>query len=577
MSLSFRFKLLLAMMLVVTGVTWAVMYFARQKLATAYEEMFALEFESEVALFLQGQEARLGAMNEKSATFARSVRLLAMVSELEEKPSPEDLEELYDLAKDELNLRGARRSMAFYRFMNKQGDILPHPAQATEQNQIIADLLKPAAATLDNRDQEIGYVALNEDDGSRVLHETIITKIVDPDDDTIQGALILALPFVEHPMGSQRHRSGFENGIVVEGEIFSMGIQGEARAKLAALAKSDAPSFSNHLLTLNGVPHSVHLHRLNEDSHLPVATHLAIHSMSGALEQQADLKRLVLAVGASAMAVALLTSLLLSHSLTGPVQNLVRGTREIRQGNYHVEVPVQSRDELGHLAESFNEMAAGLALKEKYRSVLDIVADKGIAEELINGSIELGGEERLVSVLFCDIRGFTAMTEQMSPPEVIQMLNEHFTPLTRLVYEHHGVVDKFVGDLIMAIFGAPKSSGDDARNAVNCALAMIRERDALNQSSTRKIRMGIGIASGKVVAGRMGSADRMNYTVLGPKVNLASRLCGQAGPMELVIDAETLQQLTNEVHAEAMAEVKLKGFAEPVKAWKITDKSTTTA
>ena len=119
--------------------------------------------------------------------------------------------------------------------------------------------------------------------------------------------------------------------------------------------------------------------------------------------------------------------------------------------------------------------------------------------------------------MFCDIRGFTALTQNMNPTEVIAMLNEHMTVLTRVVTEHHGVVDKFIGDSIMALFGAPKSYGDDALNAVRCAQQMMAERAKLNATSVYKIQMGIGLASGRVLAGNMGSADRSNYTVLGER------------------------------------------------------------
>jgi class 3 adenylate cyclase/HAMP domain-containing protein len=325
----------------------------------------------------------------------------------------------------------------------------------------------------------------------------------------------------------------------------------------------------NTQIMLEGVPHTIFYRALNHGSHLPQAWQISVHSMAQALEQKADLRRQVLAFGAVAMAVALLLSLLISHGLTGPIQQLVRATNEIREGNFTVHVPVRSRDEIGNLTESFNGMAAGLLLKEKYRRVLDLVADKGIADELINGSIELGGEERIVSVLFCDIRGFTALTENMAPPEVVQMLNEHFEPLTRVVYEHNGVVDKYVGDLIMAIFGAPKDFGNNAEKAVRCALAMIRERQGLNRISKYPIAVGIGVASGKVLAGMMGAEDRRGYTVLGPKVNLASRLCSQAAKMEVIVDEETFAVARGWVSATALEPLKLKGFCTPIPAYKV--------
>jgi class 3 adenylate cyclase len=157
----------------------------------------------------------------------------------------------------------------------------------------------------------------------------------------------------------------------------------------------------------------------------------------------------------------------------------------------------------------------------------------------------------------------------MEPSKVIDLLNEHMSALTKVVYEDQGVVDKFVGDLIMALFGAPKSYGDDTRHAVHCALKMIETRNALNKVSQYKIDIGIGIASGKVIAGRMGASNRNNYTVLGERVNLASRLCSQAGRNEIFIDLETQNRIKEFVISESGSQLKLKGFAEPIQAFKV--------
>ncbi|MGH7858076.1 MAG: adenylate/guanylate cyclase domain-containing protein, partial [Candidatus Binatia bacterium] len=192
-----------------------------------------------------------------------------------------------------------------------------------------------------------------------------------------------------------------------------------------------------------------------------------------------------------------------------------------------------------------------------------------VAEELIGGRIALGGEIREVSVLFADIRGFTALTEAMDPTEIVRLLNEHMSALTKLVHGERGLVDKFVGDALMAIFGAPLSGGDDARAAVRCAWRMLREREAMNARSNPAVGIGIGIASGPAVAGCMGSEDRLNYTVLGSRVNLASRLCGAAGAMELWIDDTTYDRVRDVVEVEPVAKLSLKGFTLAVPAYRV--------
>jgi class 3 adenylate cyclase len=215
-------------------------------------------------------------------------------------------------------------------------------------------------------------------------------------------------------------------------------------------------------------------------------------------------------------------------------------------------------------------MAEGLALKEKYRTILNMVADKRIAQQLLaRERVELGGELREATMLFCDIRGFTAITQNMPPNEVIEMLNEHMTALSAVVEKHNGVLEKFVGDLLMAIFGAPFSHGNDPENAARCALELLQVRQKLNETSRHRINIGIGLATGTVVAGNMGSPERINYTVLGERVNLASRLCGRAAGGEVLIDEQTREQLGARITVEPTGEVELKGFASPVQAYRL--------
>ncbi len=310
---------------------------------------------------------------------------------------------------------------------------------------------------------------------------------------------------------------------------------------------------------------------LNPDSPFPPAYHVAVYSLAGALKTQQELRFQILVFSMAAVLCALILSLLISHGLSTPLRELVAGTAAVRRGELQVRVPVRSRDEVGELASSFNEMTEGLAQKEMYRTVLNMVADEKVAQALVNGQLALGGELREISVLFCDIRGFTPLTENMPPEEVIEMLNEHMTALTRVVKEHNGVLDKFVGDLLMAIFGAPVSHENDTLNAARCALRLMQERDKLNNSSRHQLKIGIGIATGKVVAGCMGSADRLNYTVLGERVNLASRLCSQAEPGQVVIDQSTREKLGDAITTTPLPALNLKGFKDNVVAYELTE------
>jgi class 3 adenylate cyclase len=565
-TLSFPLKLLIAMMLVVGGVTAGTMYVTQQVVESAYRAQFNRQFENHAFFFSQLQESRLSAIREKCGAIVRSVRLRSLIREYSADPSPELATDCYNTARDQLELGGIDASQVKCRLLNRDGSIVPAPAlfQAFPLAKISRALTKALHST---ESQQSAYLETGAAEANRV-QELIFSQIRDQDE--VRGGIVLAFDFPDFTHSDRRTRS--KSGLMIDGHLHIAALTQPARELVAGIIGKETKQVLNPEpleVTLDGIPFLVFYRILNPNSSFPEAYQVTLFSRAEPLAQQKDLRRKVLASGAAALLGALLISLFLSHGLTVPIKDLVAGTNQISKGNFAVRLPERSGDEIGRLTRSFNSMAADLALKEKYRNVLDMVADKQVAEELLEGRITLGGETREVSVLFCDIRGFTGLTERMDPPEVINMLNEHFTPLTRIVYKHHGVVDKFVGDLIMAIFGAPKSFGSDALNAASCAAEMISEREKLNQSSRYKIEVGIGVASGEVLAGRMGSADRLNYTVLGERVNLASRLCSKAGRMEIVIDQTTARKISPLGVVEPMDELALKGFAAPVQAFKL--------
>ncbi len=275
----------------------------------------------------------------------------------------------------------------------------------------------------------------------------------------------------------------------------------------------------------------------------------------------------LLLTGAFALILCGFVGVGLSRQLTQPVRDLVTATGRVAKGDYETEVDVSSTDEMGTLADAFNDMTRGLLLREQYRAVLNKVVSEDVAEELMSGAVELGGENRTITVLFADIRGFTPMTVGMEPQEVITLLNECMERLSSAVDAEGGVVDKYIGDEVMAVFGAPVVQDDHASRSVRAA---IRMRDGIADMNAERARrgdaplgVGIGIASGIAVAGNMGSVDRMNYTVLGETVNLASRLTGQAKAGEILISEQTREWADDgELVAPSVGGRSLKGFGE---------------
>ncbi|NNE37681.1 MAG: adenylate/guanylate cyclase domain-containing protein, partial [Gammaproteobacteria bacterium] len=172
--------------------------------------------------------------------------------------------------------------------------------------------------------------------------------------------------------------------------------------------------------------------------------------------------------------VALIISIMaggaIASSVTRPVRSLVQLAGQIQKGEYQNKIDLNQRDELGHLANAFNDMSQGLYERDKVRNLLGKVISPEIAEELINKDVKLGGEEKEITILFTDLRNFTAMSEKRSPAEVLTILNEYLTQMTGIIDKYGGVVDKYIGDAIMALFGAPLDLPEHAQNAVKCAV-----------------------------------------------------------------------------------------------------------
>ncbi|HEX6308030.1 MAG TPA: adenylate/guanylate cyclase domain-containing protein, partial [Longimicrobiales bacterium] len=294
--------------------------------------------------------------------------------------------------------------------------------------------------------------------------------------------------------------------------------------------------------------------------------------IEGVLRPFADIRRALHLSGLGAFALAVVLSTLLSRGLTRPVRALVAATVRVGRGDYDVRVPVARRDELGVLGGAFNAMTEGLRLKERYRGVLDKVVSPQVAEDLMRGEITLGGETREVTTLFADITAFSDLVDGMEPQKVIALLNECMARLEAVVHAHGGVVDKYIGDEIMVIFGAPVARADHVTHAVEAALDMQDSMQRLNEERACRgepaITLAIGVHTGPAVAGNMGSPNRLNYTVVGDSVNLAKRLCSSAGAGRVVLTESTWKRVqragAGNVRAQALGPRSFKGFARPI-------------
>lgn len=266
--------------------------------------------------------------------------------------------------------------------------------------------------------------------------------------------------------------------------------------------------------------------------------------------------------------IALVLLARLSKRMVRPIVQLARASEQLGEGRYEgLTLPrVEGRqDEIAALAHSFGGMVEALRDREKTRGVLNKVLSKEIAEELLRrGSLELGGEERVVTMLFSDIRGFTALSETLEPAALIALLNSYMTEMCRAIDETGGVVDKFVGDEIMALYGAPVAIENPAVRAVEGALQMLERLRRWNGGHAPPFTVGIGVHTGRVLSGNMGAENRLNYTVIGANVNLAARICGVAEPMQVLLSEATWREVEGRFRARALPPRPLKGVGQEV-------------
>jgi len=270
-----------------------------------------------------------------------------------------------------------------------------------------------------------------------------------------------------------------------------------------------------------------------------------------------------------------IASLGLAFLISTPIYRLIEGTRKIAEGDYGYRLPIKSRDEIGILTDAFNSMAQSLQHKERVERAFGKYVPRQVAELIRKDpNIYLGGIRQQATVLFADIRGFTSLAEIIPPEQVVEILNRYFTVMTRVILEFNGSLDKFIGDAVMAVFGAPPlDQKNHGEMAVRAALKMQAEIQNLGRQLYREgkipVSIGIGINSGEVIAGNMGSMERLEYTVVGYDVIIASRLESVAGKGQILITEAVYQKVKNLVEAAQLLPVRVKGRTEPLKIYEL--------
>lgn len=414
------------------------------------------------------------------------------------------------------------------------------------------------------------FVNLDED-----IYQLVVTPLYAPDID----AWVISGFRVDKPMAEALSGvTGSDVSFLLHGKDGTTGLISStlSRVDQAALLQSVLTSdinsalfqYETRLETRIG-----HFLPLNDADDMQVIAFVD-RSLDKALAPYQQLSRYVLAIFVLTTLILLIVIVRAARRVTRSLSDLSEAAIAVAEGDLDTRVKVERNDEIGLLSSTFNEMVQGLSDKEEMRDLLGKVVSPEIANKLLKDGIKLGGEERDVSVLFCDIQGFTHISESRPAAEVVQALNIFFSKVSDIIEAHNGIIDKYIGDAVMAIFSAPLDDPRHAQHAVRCGIELSHCRERLEEMLPQGIgsayQFGIGIHSGSVVAGNIGSANRLNYTVIGDTVNIASRVETQTRDhsCSLIVTEATMRGCNNIEFIE-LATVKLKGREQSVKLFTV--------
>lgn len=461
------------------------------------------------------------------------------------------------------------------------------------------------------------------DNQPRVIAERSITGVVEPMSRVAAAVSLEGKPFASDPYLSPTFNKFVLNlSVPVRSPagvaIGTLGARYDIQAALQQLTGSARFNLSGYAVVVNSDGHVLahpDARRVNDDLSSYAAVRKALGGETGSLTaaNKAGLQRLMFyrplkspgtlnpkplvllsEIAASevehalnllrlkffaAVAIVAVGSALLAWQLAGsikrPIQQLVHLTEVVAQGDLTVKASSTGRDEIGQLSDAFNQMVSGLQEREKVKSVFGQYVATQISEKVLKGEVNLGGESHVVTILFSDIRSFTALSEHMSPTQVVAFLNDYFSEMVDAVFEQGGILDKFIGDGLMAVFGAFGEAPDHAKKAVRCGLRMKSRVSKINgeRSIAGKppIAIGIGIHTDEVILGNIGTHKRLQYTAIGDGVNTCSRvqnLNKDFGTTILITDT-TYALVKDEFECRKMPEANIRGKEKALEFYEV--------
>ena len=356
-------------------------------------------------------------------------------------------------------------------------------------------------------------------------------------------------------------------------------LNAEIERLLAALDGGDPKATADSLERVDALRDD-----LNQKLDAVRADMLALVKTDAAKTVQKQRQAMVIAAVLTALAAALglVFAVLVSGGMTRPVRRLLEGTRAVEAGHLDETLPVTSQDEIGHLTTAFNRMVEQLRHKERIRETFGKYVDPRVVEGLIDRpTLAVEGQRRVMTVLFCDVKGFTSASEGMTPQGLVKVMNRYFSVMSAPIRDHGGIIDKYIGDAIMAYWGPPfTEDADQARLASLAAIEMLARVASLRsefpeilgvRSLPISFDIRIGIATGEALVGSIGSELMMSYTVMGDTVNLASRLEGanKVYGSRILLSEATVAGAADAIEAREIDRVVLLGQTEPQAVFEI--------
>ncbi len=303
----------------------------------------------------------------------------------------------------------------------------------------------------------------------------------------------------------------------------------------------------------------------------------AIGQFAAEMDWKAKIAGLI--IGATMAVVGLLFGMFFADKLSHPLVTLQQGVKEIGEGNFAVNVPEKGAREVVDLAHSFNDLGQQLtdyiAKRDFIRDTFGRYVTREVVQRLLESeeALALGGETREVTILMSDLRGFTALSTGMTPEGIISLLNRYLEKMIAILVDYRAVIDEIQGDGILAFFGAPETLPEHPAQAVACALAMQAAMEEVNANNAGEglphLEMGIGVSSGAVVVGNIGSELRTKYSVVGSPVNFTSRIEAMAGAGQVLISEDTYNHVRGLVDTGEVLKARMKGIPGTVTLYEV--------